>query len=106
MGRSSGLIRLFALALLFLFLPGCWDHREVEDLGIVLLTAVDEAPGNKIRLETQVLIPGAIGGGGGGGGGMGGGRGGGRKPYRNLAVVGKTVFDAIRQLSMVSPRRL
>ncbi|OAT85560.1 Ger(x)C family spore germination protein, partial [Desulfotomaculum copahuensis] len=45
-------------------------------------------------------------GGGGGVGGTGGRGGGGRKSYRNLAVVEKTVFDAIRQLSMLTPRRL
>ncbi|MBE3588440.1 MAG: Ger(x)C family spore germination protein [Thermoanaerobacteraceae bacterium] len=86
---------------------GCWDHREVEDLGIVLLTALDDAPGGKIRLEVQILVPAALAGGGGGGvGGMGGGRGSGRKPYRNVDVEAETVFDAIRKLSMETPRRL
>ncbi|MQL53047.1 Ger(x)C family spore germination protein, partial [Desulfofundulus thermobenzoicus] len=37
---------------------------------------------------------------------MGGGRGGGRKPYRNVDVEAETVFDAIRKLSMETPRRL
>lgn len=105
MGRGSGWFRLAALVLLLLFAAGCWDHREVEDLGIVLLTALDEAPGGKIRLEVQTLIPGAAAGGGGGGMGVGG-RAGGRRPYHNLVAEEKTVFDAIRQLSMISPRRL
>ncbi|WP_307399796.1 Ger(x)C family spore germination protein [Desulfofundulus luciae] len=102
--------RIKALVFLLLFLPlvlsGCWDHREVEDLGIVLLTAVDAAPEGRVRLEVQVLVPTAVAGGGGITGMGGGGGGGGRKRYRNLATEGRTVFEAIRRLSMESPREL
>ncbi|HHW43620.1 MAG TPA: hypothetical protein GXX25_07395, partial [Desulfotomaculum sp.] len=76
--QSGRPLRLWGVFFLLLFVSatctGCWDHREVEDLGIVLLTALDDAPGGKIRLEVQILVPAALAGGGGGGvGGMGGG---------------------------------
>ncbi|WP_165859363.1 Ger(x)C family spore germination protein [Desulfofundulus salinus] len=102
---------VFLLLFLPLVLSGCWDHREVEELGIVLLTAVDAAPEGKIRVVVQTLVPAAVAGGGGGGGmsgvgGGGGGGGGGRKRYHNLATEARTVFEAIRRLSMESPREL
>ncbi|MGB9803626.1 hypothetical protein [Desulfofundulus sp.] len=89
-------------------LAGCWDHREVEDLGIVLLTAVDSAPEGRVRLEVQALVPAAVAGGGGGMAGMGGGGGGGggRKRYLNLSMEGRTIFEAVRRLSMETPREL
>ncbi len=105
-GRPAHVFVLLLLMVL-LVLAGCWDHREVEDLGLVLLTAVDAAPEDRIRVEVQTLVPGALAGGGGGVGGMGGGgRGGGRKPYRNFVAEARTVFNAFRQLSMEAPRRL
>ncbi|SHI98143.1 spore germination protein KC [Desulfofundulus thermosubterraneus DSM 16057] len=107
--HRGGQIKVFVFLLLFLplVLSGCWDHREVEDLGIVLLTAVDAAPEGRVRLEVQVLVPTAVAGGGGiTGTGGGGGGGGGRKRYLNLATEGRTVFEAIRRLSMESPREL
>jgi spore germination protein KC len=39
------LVSLTLLLMLVTIVSGCWDHREVEELGIVLLTAVDAAPG-------------------------------------------------------------
>ncbi|MBE3586213.1 MAG: Ger(x)C family spore germination protein [Thermoanaerobacter sp.] len=101
-------LRLVSVALLLVLvsiLSGCWDHREVEDLGIVLLTALDLAPGNKIRVEVQTLVPGAVVGGGAASMGMGGG-GGGRKRYLNLVAEDRTVFEAIRRMSLEASREL
>jgi len=100
------LVSLTLLLMLVTIVSGCWDHREVEELGIVLLTAVDAAPGGKIRVVVQTLVPTAVAGGGGITGMGGGGGGGGRKRYLDLTTEGRTVFEAIRRMSMESPREL
>ncbi len=95
-------IIVFAVAV---FVSGCWDKKEAEDLGYVRATAVDRAPGGKVRLIAQVPNPRALG----GGGGMAGVTPGASipsKPYRNYEGEGATVFDAIREISLHSPRQL
>ncbi len=102
-------IRLLVLCMIMLALvlthSGCWDHREIEHLAIVLSMALDQAPEGKVRLTVQVISPRAmVAGGMAGGGAAGGGivtRG-----FRNSSVEGNTVFDCIRLLSLESPRRL
>jgi spore germination protein KC len=103
--------RTILLILLTLFIlitqPACWDRKEVEQLGIVLATAVEPAPGGRVRLTVQNLNPGALvrgsaaGMGGGGGGGIVG-----NKAYRNRSTEGDTVFEAVRELSRKAPRQL
>lgn len=85
--------------------PGCWDQREVEQLGIVMATGVEPAPGGRVRLIVQNVNPTALakGAAGGGGGGQAGPEG---KPFRNRAVEGDSIFEAIRELSRQSPRQL
>lgn len=107
--RQRVLCLLLGAVLLLLALPGCWDYREVEEMGHVMLTALDLSPRGKIQLQVQVLVPAALAGGGGGGaGGMasGGGRGGGRKPYRHYLAEADTLFEAFRELTTKAPRRL
>lgn len=84
---------------------GCWDHREVEDLGIVLATGIDQAPGGRLRIIVQNVNPKSLGKGMAGGmaGGMGGAS---AKAYRNRSVDGDTMFEAFRELSRQTPRRL
>lgn len=83
---------------------GCWDHQEVEKLGIVLATALDQAPDGRVRLTAQIINPKALAGGSGLGGG--GGIGGVSRPYRNISTEGSTVLDCIRLLSLYSPYQL
>lgn len=104
----GGLPRLFVTVAVVLLMTvvatGCWDKREAEDLGYVRSTALDRAPGGKVRLLVQVPSPRAI-----GGGGMAAitpAASIASKPYRNFEADGATVFDAIRQLALQSPRRL
>lgn len=98
------LAALFALAG-----AGCWDYKEVEDMGHVMLTSVDLTPRGRLCLQVQVLVPAALAGGGGAGGMAGGGaaRGGGaRKPYRHYLAEADTLFEAFRELTTKAPRRL
>lgn len=105
MGRG---LKALVLSLLILAMsltqPGCWDQQEVERLGIVLATALDQAPDGRVRLTVQTINPKAIAGGGGGGGG--GAPGGLTRPFRNRSTEGSTIFDCIRLLSLETPRQI
>lgn len=97
---------IFVLTALGITQPGCWDRREVDELGIILAIGVESAPNNKVRVIVQNINPSALKGGGGGDGGGGGGGGSPDKAYRNRSAEGNTIMDAIREMSRESPRRL
>lgn len=107
MSGRAGRIALLGLLMLAAAtaLPACWDRREVDDLGIVLATGVDLAPGGKVRVIVHNINPSALGR---GMGGMGGGAvpGAGSKPYRNRSAEGDTIFETLRDLSRQTPRQL
>lgn len=95
----------FILIIVLFTQPGCWDQKEVERLGIVMATAVEPAPGERVRVIVQNINPSAMGRG--SGGVMAGGGGGETsKPYRNRTIEGDTIFNAIRDLSLQTPRQL
>ncbi|MFZ5631566.1 MAG: Ger(x)C family spore germination protein [Bacillota bacterium] len=104
------LVKMGLLSLLLLGIvitqPACWDRREVEELGIVLATAVEPAPGGRVRVIVQNINPAALGKGMAGGGGGAGVTVTGSKPYRNRSIEGDTVFEALRELSRQTPRQL
>ncbi|MCL6477252.1 MAG: Ger(x)C family spore germination protein, partial [Peptococcaceae bacterium] len=104
------LVKMGLLSLLLLGIvitqPACWDRREVEDLGIVLATAVEQAPGGRVRVIVQNINPAALGKGMAGGGGGAGVTVTGNKPYRNRSIEGDTIFEALRELSRQTPRQL
>jgi spore germination protein KC len=83
---------------------GCWDRKEVEDLAIVLAIAIEPGSGNNIKITVQNVNPASAGKGSvvGSGSGMQTGT----KSYRNRSIEGKTMFDAIRELSRQSPQQL
>lgn len=76
--------KFFILLLMILvFVTGCWDKREINQLAFVQGLGIDKDKDNMIDLTIQVLKPGLLAGGGGGGAGGG-------------SVVGKpyTVFES------------
>lgn len=93
---------LFALLLLLLTMAsGCWDMREVTDLGIVIGAAFEEAeiPDN-IRLTYQIVIPGQI-------SGTEAGKGKAESPPVRVGTsTGPTVFSAVRAFVTSASRRL
>jgi spore germination protein KC len=58
LGRRASI--LLALALLGVFLGGCWSRREVNELAIVLGAGVDGVQGGRIRLTVQIARPSAF----------------------------------------------
>jgi spore germination protein KC len=50
-------ILLVWISLCFLLLPGCWDSRETDQLGYVLVIGIDKGEENIIRVTFQLAIP-------------------------------------------------
>ncbi|HEX3046177.1 MAG TPA: Ger(x)C family spore germination protein [Bacillota bacterium] len=92
---------LFGLLLNF---SGCWNRREVEDLAIVVGIGVDrtEVPDN-ILFTAQIVKPGEAGK---SSGETAGGRSGETKAFWNVSSTKSTIFDAARDVTHQTGRRL
>ncbi|GHH99427.1 Ger(x)C family spore germination protein [Neobacillus kokaensis] len=99
--RAVNLMLTFSICLLTLFLTGCWDRVEINDLALVMATGLDKANDNNIELSVQLAIPKAMG----GGQGMVGGHGG-DKPTIVEKATGKTIFEAMSRLQEKVSRRI
>jgi spore germination protein KC len=91
-----------SILLLATLLSGCWDLRELDNLALVFGIGVELTPegdGHQLTFELvrarQIQSPGA--------GVAGGGQ---RNPYWLLQATGPTVFEAIRNATLQSSRRL
>lgn len=89
--------------LILLLLPGCWNRKELNTLAIVQAVGIDKTREGEILLTVQILVPSAVkgatasqGGGGGGGG----------KGVWTLTARGETVFDAFRNATFETERKL
>ncbi|TMN23232.1 Ger(x)C family spore germination protein [Lentibacillus cibarius] len=96
--------RLLTIILCFIpiFLSGCWDRTEINDLAIVVGVGLDRTDNGKIELSAQIVNPKVVGGAGmNGGGGQGG-----EKPVIVKTATGKTIYDARSKLQERTSRRL
>ncbi|MDQ6418799.1 Ger(x)C family spore germination protein [Paenibacillus sp. LHD-117] len=85
--------------LLLIVLPiatGCWNRRELNDLAIVAGLGIDIADG-KYLVTVQVVDPGEVAAGQGTSG---------RSPVTTFHAKGNTIFEAIRKMTTVTPRKL
>lgn len=101
--------RILVILLLFLIFSagGCWNYRELDQMGIVSGVGFDLAPEpGKILLTIQVINPGEAKGGGGVGTSSGGGGGGRTQPVAIIESTGVTVFEAVREAVTKFSRRL
>ena len=84
-----------------LFLHGCWDRKELNELAIVLAAGIDTAPEGDIKLTLQIVRPRAFAGGAEKPGGQ---------PKENnvwvLSQTGRTVLDAQRLLEKKVSRQI
>lgn len=98
----TGVNRRFAAAsaiwmVLFPLLSGCWDRHEINDIAIVLGTAIDKE-GDKYRATLQIALPGQMSGTKGGGGGTTG-----RKNWLMVSDVAETPkFAGYKEQQMMS----
>ena len=92
-------MKKIAILLLFLFiiinLSGCWNIREVNDLGVCVAIGVDITKDDLLEITAQVIIPRRLA----------------QEGYEGNAVVtysttGTTTFEVLRKLTTISSRKL
>jgi spore germination protein KC len=102
MMKQTFFVKYFTmLIILALTLTGCWDRTEINDLAVVLSTAVDLEENGDYRVTVQIPLPGQLGGASGGGGGTGG-----EKPYYIDSETGKTLRAAKGKLQERMSRKI
>lgn len=102
MNRPGKLLRLLlSLPLSALLLSGCWDDRELNELGITSGSAYDWED-NQWKATYQVINPSS------GSSGMGGSGGGSTSspPFLTFTVKGKTIMEAIERTNLTSTREM
>ncbi|MEF3304599.1 Ger(x)C family spore germination protein [Paenibacillus sp. GYB003] len=105
------MIAKFAMAVLMcasaLLTTGCWNKLEISDLAIVSAIGVDKAQDiGEYRVFFQVANPSAVASGAAAGGGGGAGAGGKAQTITVYRGVGASLFDAVRNASKMSSRRM
>lgn len=108
MMRNSWIKMIAALGISFM-LGGCWDRVEMNDLALVMATAIDAGKNGKIKVTKQIAIPQSMSsqvgqGAGSSGGGGGGGRGG--KTFMVISAEGKDIEDAKQNIQLMLSRRM
>lgn len=90
-----------AVLMLILFvaslLAGCWNRKELNELGIAVAAGVDMEEGGRYRLTVQVVDPGQVAAQKGAGGGA---------PATLYTSEGDTIFEAARRITQISPRKI
>jgi spore germination protein KC len=81
--------------ILLVFITGCWSRRELNDLAIAVGIGIDKS-GDQYKVSVQVVDPSEVAG----------------KKLSGLAPVimyqatGKTIFEALRKMTTISPRKI
>ncbi|MBE9917623.1 Ger(x)C family spore germination protein [Paenibacillus donghaensis] len=88
-------LSLVFLLCMLLFVTGCWNRRELNDLAITLGMGIDKQ-GQKYKVTVQVVVPGEIAAQ----------KSRGVSPVTVFSAVGDTVFEAVRKMTTVSPRKV
>ncbi|TQR19916.1 Ger(x)C family spore germination protein [Psychrobacillus vulpis] len=86
---------MFVLLILSLFLTGCWDRRELNELGITLALGIDKVE-DEYQVTAQVVVPSEISSK----------TSTGRSPVTLFQATGETVYEALRKITKISPRKI
>ncbi|MGM1022624.1 MAG: Ger(x)C family spore germination protein [Bacillota bacterium] len=86
---------LFLMLTLVLLLTGCWNRKELNELAIAVGMGIDKH-GDQFRVSVQVVDPGEAAKKGASGG----------APATLYTTEGDTVFEAIRKITTLSPRKV
>ncbi|WP_339242307.1 Ger(x)C family spore germination protein [Paenibacillus sp. FSL F4-0243] len=97
MGRRMA--RLCLSMVMIALLTGCWDSRELTDIGFVVAMAIDKGEKKNIRVTVQIVNPINVSSTQGGGSPM-------PLPPTTYSAEGNNVFDATRVLSQKLSRQL
>ncbi|MFD2611837.1 Ger(x)C family spore germination protein [Paenibacillus gansuensis] len=94
---KSAMILLLPIVMITLFLPGCWNRRELNDLAITLGLGLDKEENGNYTVSAQVVNPSSIGGKS---------RGGGATPAVVYTAEGRTILEAVRKMTKQTPREI
>lgn len=86
---------VFVLLILSFLLTGCWDKRELNDLAITLAMGIDKVE-DEYQVSAQVVVPSEVS--------MKGSTG--STTVSLFTASGETVYEAIRRMTKVSPRKI
>lgn len=88
---------MFILIILNFILTGCWDKRELNELAITLALGIDKVEGeDEYEVTAQVVVPSAVS--------MKDGTGG--ATVTLFTESGETIYEALRRMTKVSPRKI
>lgn len=90
---------LCILMLLATSLTGCWDAREINELGLVMAVGIDKSDSGGYVVTVQIANPKSA-------AQQGSGEGGKSEPVFVLTAQGGSIFEAIRELSKTSSKRI
>ncbi|MDI2588909.1 Ger(x)C family spore germination protein [Psychrobacillus sp. NEAU-3TGS] len=86
---------IFILLILSIFLTGCWNRRELNELGITLAIGIDKSD-DEYLVSAQVVVPSEVS--------MKGGTG--ATPVTLIKGRGETVYEAIRKMTKGMSRKI
>ncbi|MBA2173694.1 Ger(x)C family spore germination protein [Halobacillus locisalis] len=86
---------MIAVLILFL-LTGCWDSREIEDIGIIMGIGLEKSEEGNVEMVNQYVVPSQIPSAHGGDSN--------KIPFQNISLSGDTLFQIIRNNSFESNR--
>ncbi|OME87999.1 spore gernimation protein GerC [Paenibacillus sp. FSL A5-0031] len=93
MKRKRSLLCLIVISLLFV--TGCWKGRELNELAIAVALGIDKV-GNQYKVSVQVVEPTEVAGK----------KGGDKTPVTTYQITANTIFEAIRKMTTVNPRKI
>ncbi|TDT61311.1 Ger(x)C family spore germination protein [Fonticella tunisiensis] len=93
---KKGMALIITLIMLTNFLTGCWSKRELNELAIASAIGIDKS-GDGYQVTVEVINPSEISAEKGTGQ---------RSPVVIFSATGKTVFEALRRITLESPRRV
>ncbi|PIC87437.1 spore gernimation protein GerC [Sporosarcina sp. P20a] len=86
---------IFLLLILTLLLSGCWDKRELNELGITMALGIDKIE-NEYVVSAQVVVPSEVS--------MRASTG--RSAVTLFQATGDSVYEAFRKMTKISPRKM
>ncbi|WP_277584403.1 Ger(x)C family spore germination protein [Psychrobacillus antarcticus] len=87
--------QILILLIVSVFLTGCWNRRELNELAITMAIGIDKVD-DEYLVSAQVVVPSEVS--------MNAGKG--AAPVTLIQEKGKTVYEAIRKMTKSSPRKI
>ncbi|MGO4693110.1 Ger(x)C family spore germination protein [Paenibacillus sp. 2TAB26] len=86
---------LCLIVISLIFVTGCWKGRELNELAIAVALGIDKV-GNQYKVSVQVVEPTEVAGK----------KGGDKTPVTTYQITANTIFEAIRKMTTVNPRKI